>query len=301
LLEDYGTMCFGELLAPAIRFAEEGFAVSPRISLEWRFLADHLKTDADGPGHFLVGGEGPGTGQVMRLPGLAATLRLLAEKGRAGFYEGAVAEDLVGKLRSLGGVHTLDDFAATRADYVEPIRTVYRGKEILEIPPNGQGITAQIALNVLGHFELGTLDPHGPERFHLEMEACRLAYDLRDRYVGDPAFCDVLSDELLSAKTAETLAARIRLDRVVEGLSVNHDPLDRDTICLSVVDKDRNAVSFINSLYKGFGSGITGPGSGVVLQNRGAGFVLTQGHPNCLEGGKRPLHTIIPGMMVEDG
>jgi len=301
LLDDHGTMSFGELLAPAIRFAEEGFAVSPRISLEWRFLADHLKHDADAPGHYLVDGKGPGVGQVTRLPGLAATLQLLAEKGRAGFYEGEVAEDLVGKLNSLGGVHTLDDFAETGADYVTPTRVMYRGREILEIPPNGQGITAQIALNILGHFELGKLDPHGAERFHLEMEACRLAYDLRDRYVADPAFCDVPVDDLLSDKMAVELAGRIRLDGVVDGLAANRDPLDRDTIYLSVVDKDRNAVSFINSLYKGFGSGIAGPKSAVMLQNRGAGFVLSEGHPNCLEGGKRPMHTIIPGMMVEGG
>ena len=301
LLDDHGTMELAEVLAPAIRFAEEGFAVTPRISLEWSFLRDHLKKDADAPRHFLVDGQGPGVGQVVRLPGLAATLRLIANKGRAGFYEGAVAQDLVSKLNGLGGLHTLEDFAETKADYVTPTRTVYRGKEILEIPPNGQGITAQIALNILGHFDLASLDPHGPERFHLEMEACRLAYDLRDRHVGDPAFSEVPVGDLLNAATASRLAARINPERALDDVVANRDPLNRDTIYLSVVDKDRNAVSFINSLYQGFGSGITGPASAVVLQNRGAGFVLTEGHPNCLEGGKRPLHTIIPGMVVEQG
>ncbi|MEQ9145808.1 MAG: gamma-glutamyltransferase [Parvibaculaceae bacterium] len=301
LLEDHGTMPLGEVLAPAIAFAEEGFPVSPRISLEWRFLADHLKKDADAPAHFLIGGNGPEVGQVVRLPALAATLRLIAERGRAGFYEGEVAEDIVGKLRSLGGSHTLDDFAGTHADYVTPLRAAYRGRQVLEIPPNGQGITAQIALNVLSHFDLSSLEPHSAERFHLEMEACRLAYDLRDRYVADPSFSAVPSDELLSDRTSARLAARIDPERALDDLAANRDPLNRDTVYLTVVDKDRNAVSFINSLYQGFGSGITGPKSAVVLQNRGAGFVLEEGHPNCLEGGKRPLHTIIPGMVVEDG
>jgi len=301
LLEDHGTMDLAQVLTPAIAFAEEGFAVSPRISLEWRFLADHLKKDADAPNHFLTNGKGPRVGQVVQLPALAKTLHLIAEKGRAGFYEGAVAQDLVSKLNSVGGVHTLDDFASCKAEYVTPTRTVYRDKHVLEIPPNGQGMTAQIALNILQHFDVGTLDPHGAERFHLEMEACRLAYDLRDRYIGDPKFSDVPIEQLLSVKTAAELADRIDPNRALDDVAANRDPLNRDTIYLTVVDKDRNAVSFINSLYQGFGSGITGPESAVVLQNRGAGFVLTDGHPNCLEGGKRPLHTIIPGMLVENG
>ena len=295
------TMGFAEVLAPAIRFAEEGFPVSPRVSLEWRYLTDHLKKDPAAAAHFLTNGEGPEVGQVVRMPGLAATLRLIAENGRAGFYEGAVAEDLVAKLQSLGGAHTLDDFVSTCADYVTPTRTDYRERQVLEIPPNGQGITAQIALNVLKCFELGKLDPHGPERFHLEMEACRLAYDLRDKYIADPEFGPVPVDDLLSSKTAAALADRIDPNHALKDVAANRDPLNRDTIYLTVVDKDRNAISFINSLYQAFGSGITGPKSAVVMQNRGAGFVLTEGHPNCLDGGKRPLHTIIPGMLVEGG
>ncbi len=301
LLSDHGTMSLAEVLAPAIRIAEEGFPVSPRISLEWRFLVDHLNGDADAARHYLFGGAGPAVGQVVTLPALAASLRVIAAEGRAGFYEGALAEDMVGKLRSLGGVHTLEDFAATACAYVEPTRALYRGCEVLEIPPNGQGITAQIALNILQHFDLAALDPHGAARFHLEMEASRLAYDLRDRYVADPTFAPVPVEKMLGTEMASTLAARIDPERALTDLAANRDPLNRDTIYLTVVDKDRNAVSFINSLYKGFGSGITAPESGIVLHNRGAGFVLTDGHPNCLEGGKRPLHTIIPGMLVDKG
>lgn len=301
LLDDHGTMSLGEVLRPAIRIAEEGFPVSPRIAIEWQFLQDHLKADADAARHYLFSGKGPQVGQMVRLPALAASLRVIAEKGRDGFYEGAIAEDLVNKLRAVGGCHTLDDFANVACEYVVPTRTDYRGTQVLEIPPNGQGITAQIALNILQHFDLASLDPHGAVRFHLEMEASRLAYDLRDRHVADPAFSPVPVDELLSVDVASRLAARIDPDRALDDLAANRDPLNRDTIYLTVVDKDRNAVSFINSLYQGFGSGITGPESGIVLHNRGAGFVLTEGHPNCLQGGKRPLHTIIPGMLVEHG
>lgn len=301
LLADHGTCGFDRVLAPAIAFAENGFPVPPRISLEWQFLADHLKRDADAPSHYLFGGRGPKTGEVVRLPKLGATLRAIADGGRDAFYGGRIAEDMVAKLQSLGGTHTLEDFAATACDYVTPIALDYRGQTIHEIPPNGQGITAQIALNILQQFELGKLDPHGPERFHLEMEACRLAYDLRDRYVADPEFAAVPVDDLLSAATASRLAARIDPNKALTDVAANRDPLNRDTVYLCVVDRDRNAVSFINSLYMGFGSGITAPESSVVFQNRGAGFVLDKGHPNRLEGGKRPLHTIIPGMMTAGG
>ncbi|MEP1906345.1 MAG: gamma-glutamyltransferase, partial [Nitratireductor sp.] len=186
-------------------------------------------------------------------------------------------------------------------DYVKPIRTAYRGCEICEIPPNGQGVTALIMLNILARCGVEKLEPHSALRFHYEMEAARLAYDVRDRYVADPTMRDVPIAEMLSDRLADTLAARIDPDRRIEDLADIRDPLNRDTVYLTVVDKDRNAVSFINSLFFGFGSGILAPQSGVMFQNRGCGFVMKDDHPNCVEGGKRPLHTIIPGMMVENG
>lgn len=301
LIEDHGTMELGRVFEPAIRLAEEGFAVAPRIAQEWGFLEGHLAHDADATKQYTSSGKAPGTGERFRLPVLAQTLRHVGAKGRAGFYEGAIAEDMVTKLRSLGGFHTLEDFAAHRSDYVTPIRANYRGREICEIPPNGQGVTALVMLNILSRLGLGGLDPHGPERFHYEMEAARLAYDVRDRHVADPSFADVPVGWMLSDSLADELAAQIAPDRRIENLSTLRDPLNRDTVYLTVVDKDRNAVSFINSLFFGFGSGILAPGSGVMFQNRGSGFVMDEGHPNCIEGGKRPLHTIIPGMMVEKG
>ncbi|MDX5365313.1 MAG: gamma-glutamyltransferase [Alphaproteobacteria bacterium] len=301
LIEDHGTMELGRVFEPAIRLAEEGFAVAPRIAQEWSFLEGHLAHDADATQQYTTNGKAPATGDRFRLPVLARTLRLVGAKGRAAFYEGAVAEDMAGKLRSLGGFHTLEDFAEHRGEYVTPIRTKYRGREICEIPPNGQGITALVMLNILSRLGLDRLDPHGAERFHYEMEAARLAYDLRDRHVADPARADVPVDWMLSDGLADELAARIAPDRRIGNLSTLRDPLNRDTVYLTVVDRDRNAVSFINSLFFGFGSGILAPGSGVMFQNRGSGFVMEEGHPNCVDGGKRPLHTIIPGMMVEKG
>src|SRR5690606_12724335 len=156
-------------------------------------------------------------------------------------------------------------------------------------------------LNILSRLKLEGLDPNGALRIHYEMEAARLAYDMRDKHVADPAFGDVPVDWLLSDKLADDLAARVNPDRRIENLSTLRDPLNRDTVYLTVVDKDRNAVSFINSLFFGFGAGILAPESGVMFQNRGAGFVTEEGHPNCVAGGKRPLHTIIPAMMVEKG
>lgn len=301
LLEDHGTMELGRVFEPAIALAEEGFAVAPRIAMEWQFLKGHLVHDADATAQYILNGKAPEAGDKVRLPVLAQTLRLIGEKGRDAFYEGALARDMVVKLNALGGFHTLEDFAATAGDYVTPIRTAYRGREICEIPPNGQGVTALIMLNILARCGVDKLEPHSALRFHYEMEAARLAYDVRDRHVADPTMHDVPVAEMLSDKLADTLAARIDPDRRIEDLADIRDPLNRDTVYLTVVDKDRNAVSFINSLFFGFGSGILAPQSGVMFQNRGCGFVMKDDHPNCVEGGKRPLHTIIPGMMVENG
>ena len=301
LLADHGTMELGRVFEPAIRFAEEGFAVAPRIGIEWHFLEGHLSHDADSLAHYTKDGKAPAVGDKFRLPVLAETLRLIGKKGRDAFYEGALAEDMVAKLNRLGGFHTLEDFAATACDYVEPIRTNYRGREICEIPPNGQGITALLMLNILSRAGLDGLDPNGAIRFHYEMEAARLAYDMRDRYVADPAFGELPVDRILSDKYADELAARIDPERKIEDISAVRDPLNRDTVYLTVVDKDRNAVSFINSLFFGFGSGICAPRSAVMFQNRGSGFVMQEGHLNCVAGGKRPLHTIIPAMLVEKG
>ncbi len=301
LLADHGTMELGRVLEPAIGFAEQGFPVSPRIAGDWGLLARRIEKDEGARRHYLIDGRAPRTGEVFKSPALARTLRLIAAKGRKGFYEGPVAEDMVATLNAHGGLHTLDDFAATKANYVEPVRTRYRGRDILEIPPNGQGITALLMLNILERFGLSGLDPNGAERHHLEAEASRLAFEVRDRYVADPDFRAVPVEHMLSAGLADELASRIDPDRALADVKAAAGPVYRDTVYISVVDRDRNAVSFINSLYFGFGAAVVAPECAVTFQNRGAGFTIDPKHPNRIEGGKRPLHTIIPGMMLEGG
>ena len=301
LLADHGNMTLGQTLGPAIDYAENGFAVAPRVAHDWLRSVDKLAVDATTKEVYLPAGAPPQIGDVHRQQKLAATLKTIAEQGRDGFYTGEVAQDIVDYLRGLGGLHTLDDFAAYESTYVTPISTTYRGHEVLQIPPNGQGITALLMLNILSAFDLAELDPLGVERFHLEAEATRLAYRMRDSMIADPTMADVPIDEILSPEFADKLRANMSRDRALNDWDVANIPLHEDTIYLTVVDKDRNTVSFINSLFAGFGSGLTAPKSGVLLQNRGSGFVVDPAHPNAIAPRKRPFHTIIPGMVRKDG
>jgi gamma-glutamyltranspeptidase/glutathione hydrolase len=231
---------------------------------------------------------------------LGQTLRVIAREGRKGFYEGAVAADVVAYLKSLGGLHSLEDFAQAAGDYVEPVQSAYRGVDVFQMPPNNQGLTALLMLNILSGFELGKLDPLGPERLHLEIEAGRLAYRDRDALIADQDQVKVPVAEMLSPDYAGKLRRLIDRHRAQTDLP---PPLMRksDTVYLSVVDRDRNAVSFINSTYYHFGSGVMSPKTGVMLQNRGSSFRLDPRHPNCIAPGKRPMHTIMPGMAMQNG
>ncbi|MDA0262316.1 MAG: gamma-glutamyltransferase [Proteobacteria bacterium] len=301
LLGDHGTFTLGEALAPAIDYAENGYAVAPRVAHDWERSVDKLSHDPTTKAIYLPGGNAPKIGDIHRQPSLANTMKAIAEGGRDAFYAGEIGQDMVDYLRGLGGLHTLDDFAACEATYVTPISTNYRGHEVLQIPPNGQGITALLMLNILSAFDLAALDPLGVERLHLEAEATRVAYHMRDSLIGDPAKAEVPIDEILSEGFADKLRASINPAKALNDWQVTNIPLHEDTIYLSVVDKDRNTVSFINSLFAGFGSGLTAPKSGVLLQNRGSGFVVDPSHPNCIAPGKRPFHTIIPGFVRKDG
>ncbi|MFQ5783677.1 MAG: gamma-glutamyltransferase [Alphaproteobacteria bacterium] len=301
LIADHGSKGLDELLRPAIGYAENGYAVQPRVAYDWRNNVAKIEGDETARRIFLPGGAPPGVGDVHRQPELAETLRTIAAEGRDGFYRGRVAEDIVGFLRARGGLHTLDDFAAAGGEYVTPISTNYRGLDIFECPPNGQGIVALIMLNLLAGYDLGALDPVGVERLHLEVEAGRLAFADRDVFVADPALAEVPVERLLGAEHAAELRAHIRRDRAMTAMPAATGMAHRDTIYLCVVDADRNVVSFINSLFHGFGSGKASPRTGVMMQSRGAGFVVEPGHPNCIAPGKRPMHTIIPGMALESG
>jgi gamma-glutamyltranspeptidase/glutathione hydrolase len=301
LLEKHGKFGLDRLLQPAIRYAEEGFAVTPRIAHDWKRNEAKMSVDPSAKAKYLPGGKAPVAGDKHRLPELAESLKTIAKKGRDGFYRGAVAEDIVAHLNANGGYHTLDDFAEHRAEMVTPISTDYRGRQMLQIPPNGQGITALLMFNILEGFDLAGLDPIGVKRFHLEAEVTRLAYAVRDAHVADPQHMPVPVEQILSRRFASDLRAQIDMDRAMTAVDNSVGPIYRDTIYLTVVDRDRNVCSFINSLYFPFGSALCSPKSGVMLQNRGAGFRVQPGHPNCVAPRKRPMHTIIPGMALENG
>lgn len=296
----HGRKSLGELLQPAIRLAREGYAITPRVAFDWANAEALMRGDADTAAVFMPEGRPLRVGEKHRQPALAATLARIAEEGPDAFYKGAVAQDIVEKLQGLGGCHTLADYAAAKGEFVTPVTTDFRGYTVHECPPNGQGIIALMILNILSGFE-GKGDPLSADRLHIEIEAARLAYSIRNATLADPAKADVPVDWLLSRELADELRAKIDLSRKIAPLPAFTPPLHRDTVYISVVDKDRNAVSFINSLFSGWGAGITAPRSGVVLQNRGQGFNLIEGHANELAGGKRPLHTIIPGMLTRGG
>lgn len=301
LLEDHGRLGLDRVLSRAIAYAEQGFAVTPRVAVDWSRNVERLGGDANSAAKYLKDGASPTAGETWRSPELAETLKRIAREGRNGFYAGPVADDIVTYLNGIGGTHSLDDFAAQRSEYVEPIQSEYAGRQITEIPPNGQGITALLMLNILKGFDLSAYGPVSVERLHIEAEATRLAFAERDAHVADPRQAEVPVVHLLSAKLADELRARISLSRAMSPASTASGPVYRDTVYLTVVDRDLNAVSFINSLYFSFGSCRTAPRSGVILQNRGAGFRVQPGHPNCVAPRKRPMHTIIPGMALRDG
>jgi gamma-glutamyltranspeptidase/glutathione hydrolase len=300
LVADHGTKDMAELLAPAIKLAEDGNILTPRVAWDFANSGGKPMADPDAAKIFAPKGRVLGLGERLKNPALAATLRRIARDGRSAFYEGAVAADIVKKLNSVGGLHTLDDFAAQRCEYVEPIAAPYRGHDVLECPPNGQGIAALIILRVLAGYDLAG-ERHGDaDRIHLLAEATKAAYGARDALVGDPKFTAVPVDRLLSDAHIDTLRAAIRLDRAAAGPAYD-EAEHKDTIYLCVVDRDGNAISFINSLFHDFGSGIMAPESGVMLHSRGSMFRTQPGHPNAIAPGKRPLHTIIPAMLMQDG
>jgi gamma-glutamyltranspeptidase/glutathione hydrolase len=298
LSEDWGRLGIDRLVAPTIHYAEAGVPVSPRTGFDWATGASNLTGAARKS--YLVNDAPPQEGTLYRHPGLADALRHVAKDGRAGFYEGPVAEDMVTALRAAGGVHTAEDFANTASDYTEPLSTSYGGATLHEHPPNGQGAAAILLLNILSRFDLAEMNPFGAERIHIEAEATKLAYDARNRFIADPDHAD-RTGHLLSMDTADALAARIRPDQAIEDPHRVSEAVHRDTIYITVVDRDRMAVSLIYSIFRKFGSGLASDRFGILFQNRGSGFTLAEGHPNEAMGGKRPMHTIIPGMLTGDG
>ena len=300
LSNDHGRKGLDACLQPAIKFAEEGYPVHSVIAKAWAHSADKLKSDANSRQIFLPNGHAPKPGKMHHQPALAKSLRVVAEKGDIGFYQGEVAEQMVAYLQSRGGLHTLDDFASTNADYVDPISIDYRGYEIVECPPNGQGMIALEIFNILKGFDLSPLQPIGVERLHIEAEATRLAFRDRAAFLADPSQADVPVEHLLSNSYADELRKLINIDRAMGKMPHPGETAHADTVYLTVVDGERNAVSFINSIFHSFGSGLLDAQTGVLFNNRGASFLIDPKHPNCVAPRKRPMHTIIPGMMRKD-
>ena len=298
LSETIGKAGLDAVLAPAIRYADEGVPVAPRVAFDWARETEKLKGAARN--HFLINGKAPNVGEVFRAPGQAEVLRRIAAQGRDAFYVGEIADDMLKALNDGGGVHVAQDFASVAATQTTPIAGAYKDIEVVEHPPNGQGATALLMLNILAEFDIAVMDPFGAERIHIEAEASKLAYDARNRFVADPDHMTQL-DHMLAPETAKKLAALIDPKRAMASPTALSEQVHKDTIYITVVDRDGMTVSLIYSIFHGFGSGIASEKFGILLQNRGAGFTLEAGHVNELKGGKRPMHTIIPGMIRQDG
>ncbi len=299
LLDRHGRLPISQVLAPAIRLAEEGFPVTPITAFFWERSIPRLNS-APGGAEMTIDGRAPRAGEIFCNRGLARTLRTIAEGGKAAFYEGEIAEAIAQVVQRAGGCLSVDDLAAHTSTWEQPISTTYRGVRVWECPPNGQGLAALLALNLLEGFDLASMPALSTQRLHLMIEAMRLAFADTRWYVADPEFNPASLEWLLSKDYARERCKLIHLDHAtldqVRGTSTSSS----DTVYLSVVDADGNACSFINSNYMGFGTGIVPSGWGFTLQNRGLGFSLDPSHPNALAPGKRPYHTIIPGMITVD-
>lgn len=296
LVADHGRMPLSEILAPAIELARDGYAITPRVAFDISHQHNLLKLDPTARETFLLNDEVPAVGTVQRQPRLADTLEAIGRDGPDAFYRGVVAEEMVNFLNALGGLHVTEDFAKASGEYVTPITAKYRGWTVHECPPNGQGVIALMIMKILERFNPSD-DPLDVDNLHREIEATRLAYAARDAFVADLATAEVPVEYLLSDTLADSLAARINLSKAIQPVAVLDAVEHRDTIYVCVVDKNRNAVSFINSIFHPYGSGLMTPKSGVLFHNRGQSFSLKPGHPNAIGPRKRPMHTIIPGIV----
>ena len=293
LSNKYGRIGLDRILAPAIHYFEEGAPVAPRVAFDIEPFGKTLNSHARR--HFMNRDRPHTTGETLRLPGQAQVLRRLAKQGRSAFYEDEVAEDMLATLAEIGGTHAAEDFANVSSDWGEPLSGPYRGHDLLEHPPNGQGATAILIARMLEHFDIGAMHPNSAERIHLKAEATKLAYDARNRFLADPDHTTDLA-HMIAPETAEKLASLIDPNRALPILTPLAEDVHKDTVLITVVDKDGMAVSLIYSIFATFGSCIASDKFGILFHNRGSGFNLTSGHVNEAGGGKRPMHTIIPAM-----
>ncbi|MFK4770574.1 gamma-glutamyltransferase family protein [Rhizobium sp. ZW T2_16] len=297
---DHGTLSLERLFMRAIGYARKGFVVTPRVAMDWANHEGSIAGDAHAAAVFLPNGKAPAAGDIIKQPLLAERLEEIAAKGAAAFYEGEAAAKMVAHLNSLGGLHTVEDFAAGNdgANWMEPVSTNYRGYDVHECPPNGQGLAALLILKIIEGFDIASMAD--ADRIHLHAEATKIAYHHRDALIADPDHCPGVAEKLLSDEVIATLRARIDMKRALPPVLWD-EPEHKDTIYLCVVDGEGNAISFINSIFHAFGSTRLDPATGVLFHSRGASFRLIEGHPNAIGPRKRPMHTIIPGMVTKDG
>ena len=299
LHKSFGKLPFAQLMEPAIEIAERGYPVPPVVAHKWAAAVDELKDQPGFAQAFMPGGKAPAVGQRFCWPAAAKTLRLIAQTEGQSMYSGQLAEQLVGFLRENGGAHTLDDFSSYEALWVEPIAKDYRGYTLHEIPPNGQGIAALMAVGILEQFDLKALGLDTVASQHLQIEAMKLAFADLHQYVADSGSMTVAAEQLLDPSYLASRAKLIDPSRATHfGPGV---PDAGGTIYLSAADESGMMVSFIQSNYMGFGSGVVMPESGISLQNRGVGFSMDADSPNVVQGRKRPFHTIIPAFLSRDG
>ena len=300
ILESCGTMSLSQVLQPAIEYAQEGFPVSDIIAFQWSNQLDKLSRLPSGQ-EMLLNGRTPKEGEVMRIPTLARTLNAIAEGGSEAFYNGELADKIAAFVQEQSGWLSTEDLAAHTSDWEEPISTDYRGVTCWECPPNGQGIAALEALNIAEGFDLKGMGPQSPDAYHHLIESMRLAFADAFEYVADPGQASVPTAELISKDYARTRRALIDPKRAMDTVPYGRVHGGSDTVYISSVDGEGNACSFIYSIYANFGTGMVVPGTGIALHNRGSLFSLDPGHRNALAPGKRPYHTIIPGMATIDG
>ncbi len=300
IVRAHGRFGLDRLLEPAIKAAEEGYVVAPRVAFDWKNQFEKLKKGTNTGRYLLPNGNPAVAGDVIRQPELGKTLRAIAAKGRDAFYTGEIAADMVETLRGIGGLHTLEDFATHTTEVTSPIGTGYKDFDVWQCPPNGPGITMLVMLNILSRFDLMRYGPLSVERFHLEAEAARIAFMMREENVADPAHVKVDVARILVKEFAEDYISKIRMDGLLD-LPNAAPPMNPSTVYITVVDRDLNACSFISSIAHQFGSAIVSNRTGILLQNRAGGFRVQPGHPNCIAGGKRPLHTLIPCLVTKNG
>ena len=293
----FGTMGLDELVQPAINYARNGIVVSPRVAFDWQYSYKTLKGKAKD--YYLTNGKPLQVGDIFKSPGQAEVLQRIGKEGSKGFYHGEIAKDFIDSLSKIGGLHSQEDFEKVSVDYIDPLKASFGSYDLYEMPPNGQGITAILMLKMLQKIGISNLDPWSSERVHIEAEVAKIAYYIRNNCIGDPNFYDLNIDPFYSDSKIDEYVSWIE-QNVAKNFEKELDfTPHKDTVLLTVVDENRLMVSLIFSIFNSFGSGYCSDKYGILFHNRGAGFCLKEGHPNEISGGKRPLHTILPGFLIK--